>query len=69
MYDLAVKNNIMNWREQNIEKYNEYMNMKNKEYYKLNPDKFRKKRMDIYYRNRYYDFSLEWKRLLKINIS
>ena len=59
-YTVAQKKSILKWRNQNHEKYNEYMNNYHKSYYQDHAEAFRIKRMEIYY------FQKEWKRLANI---
>ena len=60
MYNEIVKANIMRWRENNREHYNEYMLEINKKNYYNNQEHFKKKRMERYF------FEKECKRLRNI---
>ena len=60
MYNEIVKANIMRWRENNREHYNEYMLEINKQNYYNNQEHFKKKRMERYF------FEKECKRLRNI---
>jgi hypothetical protein len=48
-YSTAQKNNILKWRFNNRDKYNNYMNDYCKGYYQINAEKFREKRRNHYY--------------------
>ena len=61
-YTPAQKKSILRWREDNKEKYNEYMNDYFKGYYQKNAEAFRKKRMAKYW------YEKECKRLRNIDI-
>lgn len=60
MYNEIVKANIMRWRENNREHYNEYMLEINKKNYYNHQEYFKKKRMERYF------FEKECKRLRNI---
>lgn len=46
---------IKQWRDQNKETYREYANMKNREYYHLNKEKFNKRRNEQYHKKKERD--------------
>lgn len=52
VYNEVIKKSIYKWRDNNREQYNEYVCSKLVESYAKNPEVFRKKRMDIYYKNK-----------------